>query len=61
MLSRLKTWYWESFGKHPAKSLAVFTAVSSVLWVVHTSLCQKILPLDVIEAIVWGDEMQWGR
>lgn len=61
MLSRLKTWYLESFGKHPAKSLAVFTAVSSVLWVVQTSLCQKILPLDVIEAIVWGEEMQWGQ
>ena len=61
MLSRLKTWYLESFGKHPAKSLAIFTAVSSVLWVVQTSLCQKILPLDVIEAIVWGEEMQWGQ
>ena len=60
-MSRLKKWYIESFGGHPAKSLAVFTAVSGFLWVVQTSLCQKILPLDVIEAIVWGEQMQWGQ
>jgi len=35
--------------------------VSSVFWIVQTSLCQRILPLDVIEAIVWGEEMQWGQ
>ena len=58
---RLKTWYRKSFGRHPAKSLAVFTLVSSLLWVVQTALCQKILPLDVIEAIVWGEQLQWGQ
>ena len=60
-LFRLKTWYSESFGRHPAKSLAFFTAVSSLLWIVQTALCQRILPLDVIEAIVWGEELQWGQ
>ncbi|MBQ7695381.1 MAG: glycosyltransferase family 39 protein [Lentisphaeria bacterium] len=61
ILARLKTWYRESFARNPAKSLAVFTLVSSFLWVVQTSLCQRILPRDVIEAIVWGEEMQWGQ
>ncbi len=60
VIARLKTW-WESFGRCPARSLALFTAVSSLFWVVQTSLCQRILPLDVIEAIVWGEEMQWGQ
>ena len=60
-LSRLTTWYSESFGRHPAKSLAFFTIVSSFLWTVQTALCQKILPLDVIEAVVWGEELQWGQ
>ena len=60
-LSSLKTWYRESFAKKPAKSLAVFTLVSSFLWIVQTSLCHRILPRDIIEAIVWGEEMQWGQ
>ena len=60
-LSSLKTWYCESFARRPAKSLAVFTLVSSFLWIVQTSLCHRILPRDIIEAIVWGEEMQWGQ
>ena len=60
-LSRLKTWYRESFAGKPAKSLAVFTLVSSFLWIVQTSLCHRILPLDIIEAVVWGEELQWGQ
>ena len=59
--SRLKIWYGGSFARKPAKSLAVFTVVSSLFWIVQTSLCHRILPLDVIEAIVWGEEMQWGQ
>lgn len=49
------------FGEKPARSLWIFTAVSGLIWVVQTSLCQKILPLDVIEAIVWGEQLQWGQ
>ena len=49
IFSRLKTWYRESFARNPAKSLAVFTLVSSFLWIVQTSLCHRILPRDVIE------------
>ena len=58
---RLKTWYRDSFARNPAKSLAVFTAVSSLLWIVQTVLTHRILPRDIIEAVVWGEEMQWGQ
>ncbi len=51
---------WEHFGEHPARSLAIFAVVTGVVWVIQTSLCQKILPMDAIEAIVWGEKMQLG-
>ena len=45
----------------PARLLALFVGVTSVLWVVQASLLQNILPLDAVEAVVWGDQLQWGQ
>jgi len=41
--------------------LAKFVLWTSLCWVVQTSLCQYILPRDSIEAIVWGEQFQWGQ
>ena len=46
---------------HPARLLAVFIAVTSVLWIVQVSLLQSVLPLDAVEAVVWGNQLQWGQ
>ena len=46
---------------HPARLLAVFIAVTSVLWIVQVSLLQNVLPLDAVEAVVWGNQLQWGQ
>ena len=45
----------------PARLLASFIVISGLVWVIHTSLLQNILPLDVVEAVVWGNQMQWGQ
>ncbi|MCI5779414.1 MAG: glycosyltransferase family 39 protein [Lentisphaeria bacterium] len=58
IFSRVKTWL--SFDR-PAQLTAVFVGISGLAWVVHTSLLQNILPLDAVEAVVWGNQMQWGQ
>ena len=45
----------------PGRLLAVFLFVSGVVWVIFTSLLHNILPLDVVEAVVWGNQMQLGQ
>ena len=45
----------------PSHLLALFIGLSSLVWVISTSLLQNILPLDVVEAVVWGNQMQWGQ
>lgn len=45
----------------PAKALMLFTVVTGFFWVLQATLFQRILPLDAVEAIVWGRQMQWGQ
>lgn len=58
MFAKIKSYL--SFDR-PAHLLAFFMLISGLLWVIQTSLLQNILPLDVVEAVVWGNQMQLGQ
>ena len=45
----------------PAKALFIFTVVTGIFWVLQAALFQNILPLDAVEAIVWGRQLQLGQ
>ena len=45
----------------PGAMLFWFVAVSAAVWTAQCALCQNVLPLDVIETIVWGAQWQLGQ
>ena len=38
----------------------VFLFIHLLLWVLAPSLTNKNLPLDTIEALAWGSNLDWG-
>ena len=38
----------------------IFLFVHLLLWVLAPSLTNKNLPLDTIEALAWGSNLDWG-
>ena len=44
----------------PEKVLTAFLCGSIALWTVQCSLLQNVLSIDIYEAIIWGQQAQWG-
>jgi len=44
----------------PAKALMLWTAYHLVVWTFLPLICNTCLPLDSIEAVMWGSQWQWG-
>lgn len=51
-----KSWY-----ERPERVLAVFIGFSMFAWTVQCSLLQNVIGIDIMETIVWGEQLQWGH
>ena len=49
-----------SWSEYPERVLGYFIGFSLIVWTLQCSLLQKILGLDVLETILWGDQPAWG-
>ena len=50
-----------SWFDRPERVLACFIGFSLIAWTLQCSLLQKVLGLDVLETILWGEKMAWGH
>ena len=48
------------FIKNTKNLFYIFLFVHLILWTLAPSLTNKNLPLDVIEALAWGNNLEWG-
>ena len=46
--------------KHISKIFILFLCVHAFLWVLIPSISNQNLPLDTIEALAWGSNLDWG-
>ena len=42
------------------KTLIIFLIVHLIIWTVVPSISNHNLPLDTIEALAWGSNLDWG-
>ncbi|MBN2162012.1 MAG: glycosyltransferase family 39 protein [Pontiellaceae bacterium] len=45
---------------NPKKALTIWSAYHLIVWTFLPWLCNSCLPLDSIEAVMWGSQWQWG-
>ena len=46
--------------KNPPKIFFLLVTVHLLMWTLIPSLTNKNLPLDTIEALAWGSNLDWG-
>ena len=46
--------------KNIEKTLALFLLLHLIIWTLVPSLTNSNLPLDTIEALAWGSNLDWG-
>ena len=46
--------------KNPSKIFFLFLIVHLLFWTLIPSLTNQNLPLDTIEALAWGSNLDWG-
>lgn len=49
-----------SFMNKPAWALTTWSLYHLIIWTLLPLACNSCLPLDCIEAVMWGSEWQWG-
>lgn len=49
-----------SWAEHPERVLGAFIGFSLIVWTLQCTLLQKVLGLDVLETVLWGDQPAWG-